>query len=86
MPEPGERQHLFDKPRNVTRLLRGFYLVCAVLLALDFIVQRHVTHGWEALTGFYALFGFAACVALVLAAKELRKLVMRREDCYDVDG
>ena len=38
---------------------------------------------WEGWFGFYGFFGFIACVVLVLAAKELRRLVMRREDYYD---
>ena len=41
-------------------------------------------HGFafESFSGFYAFFGLVACVALVLAAKELRKLIMRPEDYY----
>ena len=80
-----EKRHLFDDPANVRRLLYGFYAVCAVLLVLDLVHHRHVVHAWESLFGFYALFGFVACVALVLIAKEMRKLLMRDEDYYD-DG
>jgi hypothetical protein len=80
-----ERRYLFDDPRNVTRLLRGFYGICAFLAVLDLIVHRHVAHDWEKLVGFYALFGFTACVLLVLAAKQMRKVLMRKEDYYDVD-
>jgi hypothetical protein len=80
-----QKQHLFDNPRNVTRLLRGFYLVCAILLILDFVLHRHIAHSWENLPEFYAVFGFVACVLLVLIAKELRKLIMRKEEYYDVD-
>lgn len=76
-------QHFFDRPRNVTWLLRAFYAVCAMLLAADFVYHRHVTHAFEAAPGFYALFGLAACVALVLAAKEMRKVLMRGEDYYE---
>jgi membrane protein YdbS with pleckstrin-like domain len=78
-----ERQHIFDKPENVRRLLRIFYLACALLLAADLIYHRHVIHDWESLWGFYALFGFAACVSLVLIAKQLRRILMRPEDYYD---
>lgn len=85
MNDPREKQHVFDKPENVNRLLRGFYAVCALLLLFDFFVHRHVSHGWENLPGFYAIYGFVACVLLVLIAKEMRKLVMRRDDYYDVD-
>jgi hypothetical protein len=38
------------------------------------------------LFGFYALYGFVACVLLVLLAAEMRKLVMRDEDYYERDG
>ena len=33
--------------------------------------------------GFYGIYGFVACVILVLAAKELRKLVARAEHYYE---
>ncbi len=85
MASPQQKQYLFDKPRNVNRLLRGFYLICAILLILDFVLHRHVIHSWENIPSFYAIFGFIACVLLVLIAKEMRKVVMRKEDYYDVD-
>jgi len=78
-----ERQHLFDKPENVRRLLRVLYLACALLLAADLFVHRHAEHDWESLWGFYAGFGFAACVSLVLIARQLRKLLKRPEDYYE---
>jgi len=80
-----ERKHFFDRPRNVTWLLRVFYALCAVLLAADFVYHRHVYHAFESVPGFYALFGLAACVVLVLAAKEMRKVLMRGEEYYDRD-
>lgn len=80
-----QREYLFDKPRNVARLFRVFYAACVILLLLDFVLHRHVTHAWERLPGFYAIFGFVACVTLVLVAKEMRRVLMRGEDYYDVD-
>ena len=85
MHDPDQKQYLFDKPENVSRLLRGFYILCAILFLLDFVVHRHTTIGLEEFPGFYALFGFIAFVALVEGSKLLRKLVMRKEDYYDVD-
>jgi membrane protein YdbS with pleckstrin-like domain len=78
-----QRQHIFDKPENVRRLLRILYMACALLLAADLFVHRHVDHDWESLWGFYAFFGFVACVSLVLIARQLRKLLKRREDYYE---
>ena len=78
-----ENQHFLDKPGNLKRLFAVFLAVCAGLVLFDFVHTRHVIHEWEGLWGFYALFGFVACVILVLAAKEMRKAVMRKEDHYD---
>lgn len=78
-----EKRHLFDNPRNVTRAIRVLYGVCALSLGVEFFVDRHVDHPWEAMFGFYSLYGLVACVILVLLAKEMRKVLMRKEDHYD---
>ena len=80
-----EKKHIFDDPRNVQRVLWALLATCGFLLIADFIFHRHVVHPWEALWGFYALFGFVACVVLVLVAKGMRRYLMRKEDYYDVD-
>ena len=74
---------LWDNPRNVKRLLYVFYFICTVLFLVDFFVHRHMIHTWEHLWGFYAIYGWVACVILVLVAKELRKVLMRPDDYYD---
>jgi hypothetical protein len=81
--EPGERRYWLDDPANVERLVRGFYALCALLLLLDLFVPKHGAFALEHLFGFYAFFGFVACVTLVLVAKQLRRLLMRSEDYYD---
>ncbi len=73
----------FDKPENVRKLLRVFYVICGLLVLVDFIVHRHVYHDWENIPAFYAIYGFVGCVVLVLIAKEMRKFLMRGEDYYD---
>ncbi len=80
-----EKQHIFDNPQNIKRLLWVFYTLCALLLLLDIVHHRHMIHAWESLWGFYGIFGFVACVALVLIAKALRKVLMRSEDYYDAE-
>lgn len=78
-----EKTHVFDKQGNVRRVVNVLTVLCVLLLGADFFFHRHVSHPWEGLWGFYAVFGFVACVVLVLLAKEMRKLVMRDEDYYD---
>lgn len=63
--------------------IRLFLAACAALLAMDAVVHRHVVHPFEGMYGFYPLYGFAACVLLVLAATAMRRVVGRREDYYD---
>lgn len=79
-----KKMSLFDRPRNVQRLLRVFYTCVVLLLAIDLIYHKHAAFPWEERFGFYAVYGFVACVVLVLVAKYLlRPLVMRKEDYYD---
>jgi membrane protease YdiL (CAAX protease family) len=78
-----KRRHMFDDPKNVKRVIYALYTACAVSVIAEFFIHPHVVHPWEALFGFYAIYGFVACVLLVLIAKELRKVLMRREDYYD---
>ena len=78
-----EKKYWLDTPGNIKRLIKWFYWICAALLAVDLVYHRHVFHPWENLFGFYGVFGFVACVVLVLGAKEMRKVLMRSKDYYD---
>jgi hypothetical protein len=77
------KRHWLDEPRNVTRLYRGLWAVGIVLVLLDVAVHRYAEAGFDGLFGFYGVYGFVAMVVLVLAAKLLRRAVMRPEDYYD---
>lgn len=88
-----EKKHMFDNPENVKRLLKCFFSSVIILLILDIlylflnkthVIHAHMTYTWERYFGFYAFFGFVACVILVLVSKYvLRPLVKREEDYYD---
>ncbi len=77
-----ERPGFFDKAEHVRLVLRILFAICAAVVLLDLFYHRHVIHAWEDLWGFYAIFGFIACTVLVLVAKEMRKVLMRKEDYY----
>jgi len=87
--QPPEKRHFFDKPQNVRLVLRGLFVACGLVLFLDLLdlvlpfELRHAEEPWEGFPGFYAAFGFVACVVLVLLAKRLRGILMRKEDYYD---
>ena len=77
------KKYWLDKRRNVMRLIGFFAVLCVISLLADLVYHRHSDFSWEGWFGFYAFFGFVACVALVLAAKEMRRVLMRKEDYFD---
>jgi hypothetical protein len=72
-----------DHPANVEWIVRAVYLICAALVVADIFVPKHGPFAVEHVFGFYAWYGFFACVGLVLAAKALRRVLMRPENYYD---
>ena len=90
-----DKPGIFDNPRNVRRVILGLYTACAVVFVMDIVSWfqaraavpelRHPASSMDGLPGFYAFYGFVACVLLVLAAREMRKILMRREEYYDVE-
>jgi hypothetical protein len=81
-----ERTYWLDEPRNVNKICWALYIVCAIVTLADFFPYKHHLHfDFEYWPGFFSIYGFVACVALVLAATQLRKVLMRDEDYYDGD-
>ena len=79
-----DKRYWLDDPRNVTKIYRAVWAIGAGLLVAELVVHRHEELAFAGWFAFYAVFGFVACVALVLAAKEiLRRLVKRPEDYYE---
>jgi hypothetical protein len=81
-----EKQYIFDNPKNIQRVLYLLYTCCGLLVILDFVIHRHVSHSWENLPLFYPIYGFVGCVILVLVASWMRTFLMRPEDYYDQDN
>ena len=84
--KPDDKEYYLDKPENIQRLLKVFYVICVLLFVADFFVDRHTKIALEEFPAFYAVFGFVAFVVLVIGSIALRKLIMRKEDYYDVDN
>lgn len=77
------KQYWLDDPANVTRLYRGLWVVGIVLLLCDLFLHKHEDLHFAGWWFFYGVFGFVACVVLVVTAKGLRRVLMRGEDYYD---
>jgi len=77
------KKYWLDKPQNVSRVFHALWIACGLLIAIDLFLHRHEYFDFATAFGFHAFYGFFACVALVLIAKQLRRLLMRDEDYYD---
>ncbi|HIE12785.1 MAG TPA: hypothetical protein EYP63_05075 [Desulfotomaculum sp.] len=61
-----------------------FFSVVVLLIIIDFFIPKDPHFRWEEYPSFYAVYGFVACVVLVLFAKYvLRPIVKRKEDYYE---
>lgn len=65
-------------------LLLSFLAGLVILVLAELAVHKHPAFDWAGTYGFFAGYGFLACLLLVLVARILRPLVKRSEDYYDL--
>jgi hypothetical protein len=78
-------KHWLTRRTTIRKLWFGFGAVLAALVLLDFFVVHPAKFSLDGWFGFYPIFGFAVCVALVYGAKALGLLLKRPEDYYDFE-
>ena len=82
--KPDEKRYWLDEPKNVDKIVYTLYAICIMLLfAADFFYHKHPHFAFESWHGFFAWFGLIGSISLVLLSKQMRKVLMRREDYYD---
>ena len=72
-------------PKATRIILTLFFGISAGLVVFDFFAHRHIEHPLENIPAFYTIWGLVGVGALIMAAKGLRRIVMRPEDYYDAD-
>lgn len=83
MPDNSGRKYWLDTPGNADKIFWGLVLLSVLLFLADALYHKHPYFGIEKAFGFYGVFGFCACVALIITAKIVRFLVMRTDNFYD---
>jgi len=71
-----------DSPRTPFLILVSVVAICAGLILVDLVIDRHEYLDFANSTGFYAFWGFAAFALAVLSGWPLGKLLRRDEDYY----
>jgi hypothetical protein len=77
------KKYWLDEPRNVLKVYWTVIALCVALFVADAFYHKHTHFEVENWFGFYGIYGFVACVGLVLVAKLLRIILIRPEDYYD---
>lgn len=75
-----------DRPEIRQRIRYVLFAICGLLVIADLIWHRHSYLPVEEIPAFYAFYGFAALVGVVLLSKLLRRFVGRSEDYYVKGG
>ncbi|HAA58583.1 MAG TPA: hypothetical protein DCE42_27725 [Myxococcales bacterium] len=86
-----DKVYWLDQPKNINLIVWALVIVSVGVVCADLFYHKHSSfekaghHLFDAELwfGFYGFYGFISCVFLVLAATQMRKLLMREEDYYD---
>lgn len=82
LPWLGRKLLWLDNMKNVDRIVYALFVICAGLVATDFMYHKHSDLDIEDIPGFYAAFGFFMCAALIVCARAMRVILKRDEDYY----
>jgi hypothetical protein len=79
----GGEVHWLVRPGTIRGLWVAFVAVLAATVAAGFVFDIHYNFEIERWPAFFAIFGFVACVAMVVGSKMLGALLKRRDTYYD---
>jgi hypothetical protein len=67
--------------------MKTIHWIILALITVGSLIGQHFAdhhHWWDAIPGFYALYGFVGCILIVVISKWFgKKIVFREEDYYD---
>ncbi len=82
MNEPGKDDHWLVRPASIRLLWWIFIAILLLTVAVQFLSGTDGHFGVDGWYGFGAVFGFLACLIMVLVAKGLGFILKRPEDYY----
>jgi hypothetical protein len=77
-----QHKHWLLRRANIRKLWLAFFAILSLTLVADLFVHQHQYFKIEDSFGFFAWYGFIACVAMVLFAKLLGVFLKRPENYY----
>ena len=59
------------------------YAALILIIVIDFIIPRHEVHFFgDGIPGFWSLFGFVACILIILISKWIGRLGIKQDENY----
>jgi hypothetical protein len=81
----GTQRHWLARPATVRKLWFVFAAVLAATVLAEAFIASHPHFTLDGIFGFNAVYGFVACVVMVLVAKGLGALLKRHDGYYERD-
>jgi hypothetical protein len=78
-----DAKHWLVRPATIRLLWRVFIAVLSVIVLGDLGIHGQPVFGVDTIFGFYAWYGFATCVAMIVFAKALGVFLKRGDTYYD---
>ncbi|MEH6515761.1 MAG: hypothetical protein V7742_03690 [Halioglobus sp.] len=78
-----DSDHWLVRPATIKRLWWIFSAILALTVAAQFVWGSKGYFGIDGWPGFAAVYGFLACLVMVLVAKLLGKVLKRNESYYN---
>jgi hypothetical protein len=78
------KQNWFYRASSIKKLWIGAGVLLALTVIAEFFIKLHPHFKIESVFSFHALYGFIACVIMVVFAKLLGFLIKRKDDYYDM--
>jgi hypothetical protein len=75
--------HWLARESTIRWLWFIFAVVLAAIVLMDLMIEHHSYFGLDGTFGFGAWFGFASCIALIVFAKALGRVLKRPDNYYD---
>ena len=80
---PKEPDHWLVRPDTIRKIWIGSLTVLAILVVLDFVIEKHPHTEAEKLPAFASWYGFFGCVILVFGSKAIGVFLKRKDTYYD---
>ena len=83
--QPNAGAPWLDDGKNVDKIYWGLIAACALLMLVEPFYHKHPYLGFDGSFGFYGWFGLLAAGSITLIARQMQRILGRREDFFSTN-